>query len=113
MAADDTRPGDLDGARRRHKYMQFSPEINAGHLLQVLVLALGGVGLYGTVQAERAAYRLELDQVKRDAASEAVRTKETLVDLKTEMRKVQESLIELNLNLVRMNAQQGGKEHGR
>lgn len=110
---DITRPSDLDPARRRHKYFQFSPEVNAGHLLQVLVLALGGLSMYGAWQAERATNRLEVDQIKRDAAADAARTKESIVELKTEMRKVQDNLIELNLNLVRMNAQMGQKEHAK
>ena len=113
MTTEETRPSELDAGRRKHKFLQFEPTVNTGHLLQVVVLALGGLGMYGAWQAERATNRLEVDQIKRDAAADAARTKESIVELKTEMRKVQDGLIELNLNLVRMNAQIGQKEHAK
>lgn len=113
MSTDDTRPGDLDLPRRRHKYLQFDPTINSGHLLQIAVLLVGGLGVYGAWQAERATNRLEVDQIKRDAAADATRTKESIAELKAEVRQVQSTLLELNLNVVRMNAQMGSKERQR
>lgn len=113
MATDETRPGELENGHRRRKYLQFDPTINSGHLLQVLVLVVGGLGVYGAWQAERATTRLEVDQIKRDAAGDAARTKESITELKTEVRAVQATLLELNLNVVRMNAQMGQKEHSK
>lgn len=109
--ADDTGPGELDVVHRRRKFLQFDPTINSGHLLQIAVLLLGGLGVYGAWQAERATNRLEVDQIKRDASADAARTKESITELKAEVRQVQATLLELNLNVVRMNAQMGSKEH--
>lgn len=108
--ADETRPGELDNGHRRRKLLQFSPEINTGHLLQILVLLVGGLGVYGAWQAERATSRLEVEQIKRDASADAARTKESISELKAEVRAMQSTLLELNLNVVRMNAQMGSKE---
>lgn len=99
--------------RPRSKYLQFDPTLNSGHILQVLVIVGGFAGIWGQMSAERATQRLETEQIKREAANEAVRTKEAITELKTDVRKVGDTLQEVNLKLERLSAQVGGKEHSR
>lgn len=107
MTDDDTRdtlPGRLPVRTERRQLMRYDPTINSGHILQVLVLMLGGAGFYGTYAADKRQTDLEVAQVKRDAEAQRAVVKEALGDLKTDVKDIQRTLIDVSQSIAVLKA---------
>lgn len=104
MAQDsDTGPVPLGDYRsHRKKYFQFDPTFNTGHALQILVLLLGGVGLWSSWQADRATQKMEIEQIKKDAANEITRSKESITELKGDVKRMDATVNQMNVNVERL-----------
>ena len=104
MAQDsETGPAPLGDYRpHRKKYFQFDPTFNTGHALQILVLVLGGVSLWSQLAADRATQRLEIDQIKREAAAEVGRSKESIAELKGDVKRMEGTVNQMNVNVERL-----------
>jgi dihydrofolate reductase len=108
--ATDTTPSEFTQAHQKRRFVQFDPTLNSGHLLQILVLVIGGIAVYATFTAERATQKLELEQVKKDAQAEKTVTKESLVELKTDVKMIQQTLNQVTTTLAIINDRQAPKE---
>lgn len=104
MAQDtDTGPVPLGDYRpHRKKYFQFDPTFNTGHALQILVLVLGGAGLWSSWQADRATQRMEIEQIKRDAAAEVTRSEKSITELKGDVKRMEGSVNQMNVSVERL-----------
>lgn len=78
-----------DGGQRR--YVKFDPTLNTGHLVQIIVLVVGGFAAYGAVKSEQAENKAGLEQVKAVALVERTQTTQTLAEIKSSVSKLQES----------------------
>lgn len=97
MTARNSRPApldsglqQLDGAQR--KYVRFDPTLNTGHVLQIVVLIVGGFAAYGAIKTEQAQTKSDLEQVKAVAVIERAQTAQAIAEIKLEMKEQGKSL---------------------
>ena len=83
----------LDAQQR--KYVRFDPTLNTGHVLQIVVLVVGGFAAYGALKSEAAQTKAELDQVKAVAIIERANTTMALAEIKIEMKEQGKTLGDL------------------
>lgn len=112
MAHDsDTSPGTLGDYRQpRRKYFQFDPTFNTGHAVQIAVLLLGGVSIWSSWQADRATQKLEIEQIKKEAATEVTRSKESITELKGDVKRMEATVNQMNVNVERLTTMLQMKE---
>lgn len=101
-------PGDLDSHHHsgRRQLFRFDPTVSTGTLLQLLTVFLVTAGAWATYQADRATTRLELDAVKAAATAEKASTKESLGELKGDVKEVQRTLNQVTQTLAVIEARQ-------
>lgn len=80
----------LDGAQR--KYVRFDPTLNTGHVLQIVVLVVGGFAAYGAIKTDQVQTRSDLEQVKAVAVIERAQTAQAIAEIKLEMKEQGKSL---------------------
>jgi len=80
----------LDGAQR--KYVRFDPTLNTGHVLQIVVLVVGGFAAYGAIKTDQVQTRSDLEQVKAVALIERAQTTQAIAEIKLEMKEQGKSL---------------------
>lgn len=104
MAQDsDTGPAPLGDYRpQRKKYFQFDPTFNTGHALQIIVLVAGGASLWSSWNAERATQKLEIEQIKKEAAAEVTRSEKSITELKTDVKRMEGTVNQMNLSVERL-----------
>lgn len=91
--SEDTEPMPPDGDRRHHrKLLRFDPTISMGAIAQIVAILAGIGSFYATYQADRATWRLEIDQIKASATIEKAAAKESISELKADVRDVQKTM---------------------
>jgi uncharacterized protein YlxW (UPF0749 family) len=103
---EETRPADLQDPHSRRKLLRFDPTVSSGTLMQILVLIGGGIAAYTTYQTDKATQKLEIEQVKQSAVAEKLATKESLTELKTDVKEVQRTLNQVTNTLAIINERQ-------
>jgi len=108
----DTTPGALDGlhSSNRRKLFQFNPNIDAGTLLQIVVILVGMAAAYGTYTSDKAANAARVAAVEKEVVENKTTVKESISDLKSDVKEVQRSLIEVNQSLAILKARPEGKK---
>lgn len=113
MSDTETEPIPLTGDRRRHrKLVRFDPTVTTGILMQILVLAIGGVSAFSAYVADRATQRQEVQQIKDGIAADKIVAKEALNGLQVDVKEIQRTLNQLTSTLAVINDRQnarGGK----
>jgi septal ring factor EnvC (AmiA/AmiB activator) len=71
--------------------MKFDPTINTGHILTLVVIASSAFMVYTGVREDQVKQRAELEAVKATAATERTQTKETLNELKADIKELQKT----------------------
>lgn len=99
-----SRPMPLDSGlatldSQPRKYVRFDPQLNTGHILQIIVLIVGGFTAYGALKSDQQAQRSELEQVKAVASVERAQNAQALADLKTDMKEMRASLNDVKESL--------------
>ena len=103
----DTDYDQLNAAsHKRRQLMKFDPTISSGTILQLVTLLLVAAGAWATYQSDKATTRLELDQVKQAAAADKSMTKESLLELKGDVKEIQRTLIQVDRTLATIEAKQ-------
>lgn len=110
MATDTTIPSEFNQTHPKRRFVHFDPTLNSGHVLTIITLLGVGIGGYTTVATDRATNKLEVEQVKKDAQAEKVATKESLVELKTDVKMIQQTLNQVTTTLAIINDRQAPKE---
>jgi hypothetical protein len=103
--SDDTIPGQLQEPRKR-QIVQYDPNVSLGTIIQLFVTLGVVAGLWGQYQSDKTTTRLELDQVKAAAAVEKTSTKESLVELKADVKSIQTTVTAMDKTLAIIQANQ-------
>lgn len=98
-------PSELSVSRRR-QVIRFVPDVSMGTIIQLISMLAVVAGAWATYQSDKATTRLELDQVKAAAAAEKSTTKESLVELKGDVKEIQRTLVQVNQTLAVIEAKQ-------
>lgn len=113
MSDTETEPMPLSGDRRNHrKLLRFDPTVSSGTLMQLVVLLLGFGSAYATYQSDRATTRLEIEQIKASALGEKVLARESISELKADVRKVQETITSVDKTLAGIQAELNAAKKG-
>lgn len=94
----DLEAGDVPNGRRR-QLIRFDPTVSSGTILQMALLVFGAIAGYGTYQADKAKDHAEIAQIKVDAENQRAAVKESLGDLKSDVKDIQRSLVDVNQSL--------------
>lgn len=113
MSDIETEPMPLSGDRRQHrKLLRFDPTVSSGTVMQLVVLVGGFASAYATYQSDRATLRLEIEQIKASALIDKQLAKESLFELKADVRKVQETITSVDKTLTGIQARLNAAEKG-
>lgn len=100
-----------DEAKRR-QFIRFDPTFNSGHIVQVVVIVAGMFTAYSALKEGQATQKLEIEQVKATATADRTSTKESLTEIKGDVKEIQRTLVQVNQTLAVIEAKQqpkGGK----
>ena len=103
MTSPETASMPLDSHGRR-KFLQFNPNIDAGTLLTILVMVIGGVTAYGTYTSDKAAQAARVTAIEKEVLDNKTTVKEAVTDLKGEVKDVQRTLRDVNESLAVLKA---------
>lgn len=93
-----------DQGGKRHRLFRFVPDISMGTVLQMILLVLGAAAGYGTYQADKRQDHMEVEQIKQDAVSQRAAVKESLTELKGDVKGIQSTLSEVKESLAVLKA---------
>ncbi len=92
------------GEPARRKLFRFDPTVSSGTLLQMTLLVIGIFGAYSALKEGQATQQIRLDQVETNATAESQRVKESLTEIKLDVKEVQRSINELGQRLAEIKA---------
>jgi hypothetical protein len=97
----------LEGQR---KYVRFDPTFNAGTVAQIVVIIASAISVYAGIREDQVRVKADLESVKAAAVIERLSTKESLADLKADVKELQKSTNEVkeSLAILRGRANDGG-----
>jgi len=75
-------------ASAKTRYMKFSPEINTGTIIQILVIIAGIALGYGDLKGEQRVQANQLVDMKAQAATTAATQNGALTDIKAELKEI-------------------------
>jgi hypothetical protein len=101
----ETEPMPFGDRRQHRRLLRFDPTVSSGTLMQLVALVVGFGSAYATYQSDRATQRLEIEQIKASVAAEKAAAKESIVDLRLDVRKVQETITSVDKTLTGIQAQ--------
>lgn len=103
-------PPDTDFDRmpdaKRHRYWRFDPTVSTGTLLQLGAIVVGVLTAYTALDKAQLTQQLRLEQVEQDAADESLRVKESLAEIKSDLKDVQRTLNDVSQSLATMKGRQ-------
>ena len=102
----------LESTPERKRYMKFDPTFNAGTIAQIAVIVIGGLGVIYTMGQDRALGKAETEYIKASILIERASTKESLIEIKAEVKTLQASMNAVNesLAVLRGRALAGGNK---
>jgi ferredoxin-NADP reductase len=101
----DSETMPLRGDRRPHrKFLRFDPTVSSGTLLQLVAFAGIGIGGLMAYSADKAEQKRDITQVQVTQAADRAATKESIGELKTDVREMQRTLVDVNLSLTGLKA---------
>lgn len=98
MSSSDFAPL-ADGTHHR-KRVAFDPTINLGHVLTFVGFLVTGFSAYSALDKRVAVIELQSAAVVERSREQDARIKETLVEIKTDVKDMQRSLQDVNRNLI-------------
>lgn len=100
----ETEPAPLGISRSKRQLFRFDSTVSMGTLLQMLLISVAAILGYGTYSADKAKDHAEVAQIKVDAENQRTAVKESLGDLKTDVKDIQRTLIDVNQNMAVLKA---------
>ena len=88
------------------KKVQFDPTVSAGALLQIATMLISVGMAYGMLKGDQQTMRTEAITLKERVAEDKAAVKETLTDLRTDMKQMQATLGEMKVSLSTIQAVQ-------
>lgn len=110
----DSRPASLDGDfRPRRKLVEFDPKVSTGTLLQMLLILVGMITAYGAYTADKTANNLRVTQIEKDADTNRAAVKESLTELRGDVKELSRAVEKVNRSLDVLNAVNDAKRGGK
>lgn len=78
---------ELDSGRKKLR-VQFDNRIGIGEIVEIVVLLAGGLAAYGTYSSDQAKRDEKISQVKLDLETTRQSNKDSLVELKTDVKEL-------------------------
>ena len=75
----------LNGAKLS-KIVRFDPVVSMGTLIQIIVIIVGGIGVYGTYSADQTRRDMRVEQVAKDLDLNRNGTRDTLMELRSDVK---------------------------
>lgn len=88
----------------KHRLFRFVPDISMGTVLQMSLIVIMAGGAYGTYQADKAKDHAEVAQIKVDAETQRATMKESLTELKGDVKGIQATLSDVKESLAVLKA---------
>ncbi|MBA3588214.1 hypothetical protein [Methylibium sp.] len=88
-----------NGERTRRQLFRFDPTVNSGTILQMALLVIGIFGAYSALKEGQATQQVRIEQVESSALAESLRVKESLGEIKGDLKEVQRTVNEINQSL--------------
>lgn len=104
MSDHETGPVPLDGRAPKQRLFRFDSTVSMGTLLQMGLITTACILGYGTYAADQARQKMEVEQIKVDASGQRTAMKESLGELRTDVKEVQKSLIDINQSMAVLKA---------
>ncbi|MEJ7685609.1 MAG: hypothetical protein WKG52_00665 [Variovorax sp.] len=79
----------LEGQPR--KVVRFDPTFNTGTIVQIVVIVASAFSIYTGLKTDTVQQKAELESVKASALVERIQTKESLADLKADVKEIQKT----------------------
>nr|WP_296020814.1 hypothetical protein [uncultured Acidovorax sp.] len=95
------------------KFMKFDPTINSGTILQIVVVAASAFGIYSGMRVDQAATKVKVEAIEAAANADRQQTKETLADLRSDLKELQKSTQDIKESLAILRgraAEPGGRK---
>jgi hypothetical protein len=102
---EDTEPMPFGDRRQHRKLFRFDPTISTGTILEIAVIVGGLFAAWGTYQADRTAWRMEIEQIKSSAIIEKAAGKESIKEIKDDLKDVQKTMTSIDKTLATMQAE--------
>lgn len=81
-----------EGDPKRRQYVRFDPTFQVGAIVEIAVIVFG-IGLaWATLKSDQQSQRADIETIKKAADKQELATKETLQEIKSEVREVQRTL---------------------
>jgi hypothetical protein len=84
---------------QRRRLMKFDPTFNTGTIVQIGVIIISAFSVYYTMKQDQALQKQELDFVKASILIERASTKDSLIELKSDVKTLQSSMNAMNESL--------------
>lgn len=97
------------GAAPRRQLIHFIPDVSMGTIINLVSMLMVACGAWATYQSDKATTKLEIDQVKKSVAEDKVGNKESLAELKGDVKEIQRTLARVDQTLAVIQAQQQGR----
>jgi len=110
---EDTSPMPYGERREHRRIFRFDPTVSTGSLIQIGTVLVGFGLAWGTYQSDRTSTRMEIEQIKLNAAADKVLAKEAVNDMKQQMDKVQATLTSVDKAVTSIQAEIGARRQGR
>lgn len=89
----------LQTETERKRYMKFDPTFNSGTIAQIVVIVIGGLGVIYTMRQDQALQKAEMEYIKASVLIERASTKDSLIEIKAEVKTLQTSMNSVNESL--------------
>jgi hypothetical protein len=93
----DSGPIGLDEERKRNRLLKFDPQINAGHILQIVVLVAGIFSAYNTLDKRQSIADIRMEGIEHRAREQDQRLRETLSNIQAELKDTRRTVEEVNI----------------
>lgn len=100
-----TEPMPLEHRQKRQLF-RFDSTVSMGTLLQMGLITTACVLAYGKYTADEAKRTMEVEQIKLDATVQRSAMKESLTELRSDVKDIQKTLNAVDRSMVEMKAQQ-------
>jgi len=95
------------------RFMKFNPEINTGTIIQIVVVLASAAAIYSGIRADQVQVKADVEMVRAASLADRTQTKETLEDIKRDVRELQKSNNDIKESLAILRgraAEPGGRK---
>lgn len=90
--------------QQTNKLIRFDPTVSTGVLIEICVILGSVFAAYSALKTDQATAKIEVEQVKADQKADRERVKDSLTEIKTDVKEVSKKLAEMNESLAVLKA---------